>query len=78
MMNLIKLLSAIPGVITGVETILRIFTSYFPPKTREERAVDKYKRKMREIRSVQNNTSKQIKDAKHGRTRAIERLLNRK
>lgn len=78
MATLLKILTAIPGVIAGVKTILEIFTRYFPPKSREERAVDKYKRTVNDLRNTQLETSKKIKEAKLGKTQAVERIINKR
>lgn len=74
---IVKILSSIPGIISGVEAILKIFTKYFPPKSEGERAVDKYKDQVKQIKETNLELNKKIKEAQRGRTKAIEDILNR-
>lgn len=73
---LVKVLSALPGMIVGIKGILDIFVRYFPPKSEGERAVDKFKDQVTHIREVQLELNKQIKEAKLGKTKAIEDIIN--
>lgn len=74
---MLKFLAAIPGIIAGIKTILVIFTKYFPPKSEGERAVDKFKDKIVKVREVQLSTNRIIKEAKLGKTKALDNLINR-
>lgn len=76
MSALIKFLAALPGVITGVKSILEIFTRYFPPKSEATRAVEDFKDKVVKVREVQLETSKKIREAKLGKTKAVESIIN--
>lgn len=77
MAALLKVLAAIPGVISGVKAILDIFTKYFPPKTERQRGVDQAHDRIKKVREVQLETNKKVKAAKLGKTKAIEDMFNR-
>lgn len=74
---LLKLLAAVPGVIAGVNSILSVLVKYFPPKSDGDRAIDKLKEQITEVRQVQLDINKQIKEARLGKTKAIEDIINR-
>lgn len=77
MAALLKLITALPGAIVAFKGILDVFVRYFPPKEEAVRAVDKMQEKLTKAREAQLVANKQIKEAKLGKTKAIEAILNR-
>lgn len=76
MKKLLALLTGIPGVTSSLEFILGLFSKYFPPKSEGERAVEKYKKKVTQVKKVILEHNKAIKQAKLGKTKALEDILN--
>lgn len=80
MVTLLKLLAgfvvSLPGTVTGIQKILEILTKYFPPKGEGERAIDKYKDQVIALKEAKLKANEAIKEAKLGRTKDIERIIN--
>lgn len=71
-----KILSLILAAIPAVASILKVFERYFPAKTPVQRALENAD-KIREVRRENSRkVGEFIKEAKRGKTKAIEDILN--
>lgn len=70
------IITTILAAIPAIEKIMGMVLRIFPPKSEQERGVEKYKKAIEKHKTENKKLREAIRKAKLGRTKKIEDILN--